>query len=111
MSEKKTHKIGQILTSNCEMEVEKMFGEKVVIPKGNKVIIGADNLAHHLRNGMIQPLGENIEVEGYDVEGIAEFIFSWISRFYPIDEMFEDYEVDKKEFVSEIECALDEIGF
>ncbi len=111
MSEKKTYKIGQILTSNCEMEVEKMFGEKVVIPKGNKVIIGADNLAHHLRNGMIQPLGENIEVEGYDVEGIAEFIFSWISRFYPIDEMFEDYEVDKKEFVSEIECALDEIGF
>ena len=111
MSEKKTYKIGQILTSNCEMEVEKMFGEKVVIPKGNKVIIGADNLAHHLRNGMIQPLGENIEVEGYDVEGIAEFIFSWVSRFYPIDEMFEDYEVDKKEFVSEIECALDEIGF
>lgn len=111
MSEKKTYKIGQILTSNCEMEVEKMFGEKVVIPKGNKVIIGADNLAHHLRNWMIQPLGENIEVEGYDVEGIAEFIFSWISRFYPIDEMFEDYEVDKKEFVSEIECALDEIGF
>lgn len=55
MSEKKTYKIGQILTSNCEMEVEKMFGEKVVIPKGNKVIIGADNLAHHLRNGMIQP--------------------------------------------------------
>lgn len=55
MSEKKTYKIGQILTSNCEMEVEKMFGEKVVIPKGNKVIIGADNLAHHLRNDMIHP--------------------------------------------------------
>ncbi len=111
MSEKKTYKIGQILTSNCEMEVEKMFGEKVVIPKGNKVIIGADNLAHHLRNGMIQPLGENIEVKGYDAEGISEFIFKWLSRFYPIDEMFEDYEVDEKEFKSEIEYALDEIGF
>ena len=24
--------------------------------------------------------------------------------------MFEDYEVDEKEFISEIECALDEIG-
>ena len=111
MSEKKTYKIGQILTSNCEMEVEKMFGEKVVIPKGNKVIIGADNLVHHLRNGMIQPLGENIEVKGYDAEGISEFIFKWLSRFYPIDEMFEDYEVDEKEFKSEIEYALDEIGF
>lgn len=110
MSEKKTYKIGQILTSNCEMEVEKMFGEKVVIPKGNKVIIGADNLVHHIRGGMIQPLGDNIEIKGYDAEGIAEFIFSWLSRFYPIDKMFEDYEVDEKDFKSEIEYALDEIG-
>lgn len=112
MEEKTIYKIGQILTSKCDVEVEKaLSGDKVIVPKGNKIIIGSDNMAHHLRNGMIQPLGENIEVKGYDVEGIAEFIFSWISRFYPIDEMFEDYEVDKKEFVSEIECALDEIGF
>lgn len=112
MEGKTTYKIGQILTSNCDVEVEKaLSGDKVVVPKGNKIIIGADNLAHHLRNGMIQPLAENIEVKGYDSEGIAEFIFSWVSRFYPIDEMFEDYEVDEKEFISEIEYALDEIGF
>ena len=112
MEEKTTYKIGQILTSNRDIEVEReLSGKKVIIPKGNKIIIGADKLAHHMMNGMIQPLSENIEVKGYDTNGISEFIFSWISRFYPIDEMFEDYEVDKKEFVSEIECALDEIGF
>lgn len=112
MEEKTTYKIGQILTSNYDVEVEKaLSGDKVIVPKGNKIIIGADNMAHHLRNGMIQPLGENIEVKGYDTEGIAEFIFSWISRFYPIDEMFEGYEVDEKEFKSEIEYSLDEIGF
>ncbi len=111
MSEKITYKIGQILTSNCDVEVEKgISGEKVIIPKGNKIIIGADNLAHHLRNGMVQPFGENIEVKGYDTEGIAEFILSWMSRFYPLNEMFEDYEVDEKEFKSEMECALEEIG-
>lgn len=110
--EKTTYKIGQILTSNCDVEVEKaLSGDKVIIPKGNKIIIGADKLAHHMRNGMIQPLAENIEVKGYDTEGIAEFIFSWMSRFYPIDEMFEDYEVDEKEFKSEMEFALEEIGF
>ena len=54
MSKKTTYKIGQILTSNCDVEVEKaLSGDKVVIPKGNKIIIGADNLAHHLSNGMI----------------------------------------------------------
>lgn len=47
----------------------------MIFPKGNKIIIGADNLAHHLRNGMIQPLGEDIEVKGYDPKGISEFIF------------------------------------
>lgn len=112
MEEKITYKIGQILTLNCDVEVEKAIsGEKVIFPKGNKIIIGADNLAHHLRNGMIQLLGENIEVKGYDPKGISEFIFFWISRYYPVDEMFEEYEVDEKEFVSEIEYALDEIGF
>lgn len=48
------YKIGQILISNQDVEVEKaLSGEKVVIPKGNKIIIGADKLAHHLRTGMI----------------------------------------------------------
>ena len=70
------YKIGRILTSNQDVEVEKaLSGEKVVIPKGNKIIIGADKLAHHLRTGMIQPLG-TAEVEGYDSEGLAEYLSS-----------------------------------
>ena len=112
MSEKIKYKIGQILTSNCDVEVEKaLSGDKVVIPKGNKIIIGADNMAHHLMNGMIQPLAENIEVKGYDANGISEFIFKWISNQFPLIEMLEHCEVDKEEFRYEIESALDEIGF
>ena len=46
------YKIGQILTSTEDVEIEKaLSGEKVIIPKGNKVIIGADKLAHHIRIG------------------------------------------------------------
>lgn len=44
-------------------------------------------------------------------KAFPNLFFSWISRYYPVDEMFEEYEVDEKEFVSEIEYALDEIGF
>lgn len=112
MTEKTTYKIGQILTSEYDVEVRKALSEdKMIVPKGNKIIIGADKLAHHFRNGMIQPLAENIEVKGYDTKGIAEYIFSSLSRFYPIGEMFEGYEVDEKEFISDIKYALDEIGF
>lgn len=59
------YKIGQILTSTEDVEIEKaLSGEKVKIPKGNKIIIGADKFAHHIRNGFIQPLAEGLTVEG-----------------------------------------------
>lgn len=105
------YKIGQILTSNQDVEVEKtLSGEKVVIPKGNKIIIGADKLAHHLRTGMIQPLGTD-EVEGYDSEGLAEYLLLVLKTHFPIDEMLEDYEISERMLLDKIEYAFDDIGF
>ena len=105
------YKIGQILTSSRDVEVEKaLSGEKVVIPKGNKIIIGADKLAHHIRDGMIQPLADGSEVEGYDDTGIAEYIFICLKAHLPIDDWMEEYEISKNDIIEEIECALDEIG-
>lgn len=105
------YKIGQILTSSRDVEVEKaLSGEKVIIPKGNRIIIGADKLAHHIRDGMIQPLADGLEVKGYDSSGLAEYIFMCMKAHLPITEWMEDYEISKNEIIEEIECALDEIG-
>lgn len=104
------YKIGQILTSKEDVEIEKaLSGEKVKIPKGNKVIIGADKLAHHIKNGYIQPLVEESTVEGYDTTGIAEYLYIVLRNHFPLNEMMDDYEITKQEVVNEIECALDEI--
>mgnify|MGYP003509960431 CR=1 FL=1 len=105
------YKIGQILTSNCDVEVEKMFGEKVIIPKGNKIIIGADKSAHHFRNGMVQPLQEDIVVDGYDTEGIAEYLTKKLSAIFPLEEMLGDYDIKKARFEEEIVFFLNDIGF
>ena len=106
------YKIGQILTSKADVEVEKaLSGEKIVIPKGNKIIIGADKFAHHIRNGMIQPLQEGAEVEGYDTNGIAEYLYAKLRCHFEIDEMLESYDCTKTEFINEIEYCLDDIGF
>lgn len=106
------YKIGQILTSNQYTEVEKaLSGDKVIIPKGNKIIIGAYNLAHHIKNGMIQPLGDETEVKGYDTSGIAEYLYTYLRYYFPIDEMLDYYDDTKERFMEEIECALEEIGF
>lgn len=105
------YKIGQILTSNRDVEVEKaLSGEKVVIPKGNKIIIGADKFAHHIRDGMIQPLSDSSEVKGYDSSGLAEYIYICLKAHLPIDDWMEDYDISKDDIVEEIEYALDEIG-
>lgn len=106
-----TYKVGQILTSKFDVEVEiAITGEKVVIPMGNKIIIGPDKFAHHIRTGMIQPLGENAEIKGYDSRGIAEYLVEKLKCF-PINEMLEDYNIEESELVDEIEYFLDDIGF
>lgn len=104
------YKIGQILTSNQDIEIEKaLSGEKVIIPKGNKIIIGADKLAHHIKTGMIQPLGEGTEVKGYDGAGIAEYLYICLRNHFEIDEMLDGYDDTKEHFIEELEYALEEI--
>lgn len=107
-----TYKIGQILTSTEEVRVKKaLSNETVVIPKGNKIIIGPDKLAHHLRNGMIQPLCKDDTVEGYDAEGLATYLTMFLKSHFPLSDMFEDYGIEEKVFKDELEYALDDIGF
>lgn len=106
------YRIGQILTSNKDIEVEKVIsGEKVIIPKGNKVIVGADNFAHYIRNGMIQTFSEGTEIKGYDTNGLAEYLYIYLRNHFYIDEMLEEYDDSKERFIEEIEYALEEIGF
>lgn len=105
------YKIGQILAFSQDVEVEKaLSGGKVVIPKGNRIIIGADQFAHHLRDGMIQPLGD-ATVQGYDTTGLAEYLLLVLKSRFPVSEMMEEYGIEDKEIQDEIECALDDIGF
>lgn len=109
--EKRTqYKIGQILTSNREIELETAIsGTKIRVPAESKVIIGADKLAHHI-NGMIQPIAKDIKVDGYDAEGLTEYLMICLKNRYPLEEFFEDYDVDENDFKEEIEFALNEIG-
>ena len=100
--EKRTqYKIGQILTSNREIELETAIsGTKIRVPAESKVII----------NGMIQPIAKDIKVDGYDAEGLTEYLMICLKNRYPLEEFFEEYDVDENGFKEEIEFALDEIG-
>ncbi|MBQ8218561.1 MAG: hypothetical protein IJZ79_02325 [Bacilli bacterium] len=106
------YKVGQILVSTEDVEVEKaLSGEKVVIPKGNKIIVGPDKLAHHIRTGMKQQMPEDAEIDGYDANGLASYLYLYLRNHFEIDEMLEGYDDTKENFIEEIEFALEEIGF
>lgn len=105
------YNIGQVLIANKDIEVEMCFGEKSIIKKGTKTYIGADNFAHHA-DGTIQPLGENAEVSGYSVTGLADFIWLYIRNNTPINEdMLEDYGESSECVKEAIMDALEELGF
>ena len=54
------YKIGQLLIAKQDIEIETgLTGTKIAVPKGSKVIIGADRLAHHFRDGRIQPIAKD----------------------------------------------------
>lgn len=111
MENKTIYNIGQILTAQKDAELEGCSGTKKTVSKGTKIYVGADNLAHH-KDGTIQPLGDNTEVKGYSVSGLADFIWLYIRNFTPIDEnVLENYDETSDCVKSAIMDALEELGF
>ena len=81
-----------------------LLNEEVTILKGEKIIIGADKLAHHISSGMISPIGKDSTVEGYNAEGIAKYICLFLRSHlaFDIDEMLEGYDFTMNELADEI---------
>ena len=110
ISGQKIYNIGQVLTAKKDIEIERCLGTKATIKKGDKIYIGADNLAHH-KDGTIQSLGENAEVKGYSVSGLADFIWLYIRNNTPInEEILEEYDETPDCVEEAIMDALEELG-
>lgn len=106
--------IGDVFEVTEDYKAEAVLSnEGVPIPKGEKIIIGADKLAHHIGSGMISPIGEASTVKGYNAEGIAKYICLFLRAHFAfdLDEMLEGYDLTMNELADEIQYALEEIGF
>lgn len=100
-------KIGQLFRFTQDFEFDTAFGEKRTIPRGTRAIVGADGFAHYL-DGTIQPLGDAVKVEGYDTDGMTEWIYKFVQRVLDND-MLEDYEVSDDDVKEQIREALSEL--
>ncbi len=109
---KEIYCIGQKLIFREDTKQIKGFGSEVMIKKGTPVFVGADRrmpFAHYL-NGDIQKIGDDVEVKGYSVTGLAEWLYEYVSREIPLDDMLEDYDETKERFMDVVADALEELG-
>lgn len=106
------YKIGQLLIAKRDIEIEsELTGTKITVPKGSKVIIGPDRLAHHYNNGKCQNIAKDAVVEGYDVIGLADYLYTMLNSRYDLDQHLEDQDCTKYDFMDSIAEYLREIGF
>lgn len=111
LSDVPAFKYGQLLVSNQETEIERAItGEKVKVPAGNRVVVGFDQLAHHLWDGSIQPFSKHIMIGGYSNTGIVAAIWERICAEFPVSEMLDEFEIQPKDVTDTIKNALEEIG-
>lgn len=105
------YKYGELLVSQVDTEVEKaLSAEKVKIPKGNKVVVGFDGFAHHIRNSCIQPFAEGTKIEGFCNDGIVEIVYLYLRNRLPLQEMLDGFDLTADDVKDVIIEALEEIG-
>ena len=103
--------IGQKITFTEDAEVEKCFGTKDLIKKDSVAWVGVDGLIHH-KNGMLQKLSDQEEVNGYSVAGLSDYIWLYIRNHTCIDEnLLQDYDDSSKNVKDAISNALEDLGF
>lgn len=107
------YKIGQLLIAKRDLKIEtELTGTQITVPRGSKVIIGPDRLAHHYRDGRCQNISESDVVRGYDAEGLADYLYTMLNSRYDLDLHLEDEcDTNKYEFMESIAEHLREIGF
>lgn len=108
------YNIGQRIEFIKDYEVQGFLDEKHIIKKGTKAWVTAsrNNPSFYLQNGKELLLNkDNVELVGYDAEGLAEFIYRFLSAWLPLSDMMEDYDVEEKDFKDYIIEALEELGF
>lgn len=107
---KNIFKIGQEIEMTDDFELKSILGRTTEVKKGDRAYFDSNGFIHYITGnarGMIQPA--EAEIKGFDVYNIAKMVYNHISKQYPIDDFLEDEDIEKTDFIEEIESALSDI--
>jgi len=106
------HMIGEGIVIKKDFEIETAFNDnKLQVKIGDKGYVDGNGFIHYTTGearGKMQKISD-VVLEGYDCENIATLVFQRLNNHFNIKEFLDDYEIDKKYFIDEIECALSDI--
>lgn len=102
-------KQGQVVVANQDIELELASGEKEIIKKGSKAVVGFDRYMHHY-NGKIQGFTDDVVIEGVSAGGLTQYLIDYLRARTPLREMLEDYDLNEESFGQTIFEAFEEIG-
>ena len=112
MEDANKYRIGQILIANSDFEIDRGFlWDKITIPKGGKVIVGADDMAYYIDGTYPRVIAKNANAEGYDPDGIANYLYNMLKSEYGIDYYLQDIGRTSIDFMYSIKKCLEAIGF
>lgn len=107
-------KIGQELVAQKDYEINGFSDEEPIkVKAGSKAVVNANGYIEHTTGaarGKIQMLNEeNFKIKGYDVENIAKMILDRLKYACEFETVMEDYDLEEKYVLEQIECELDRV--
>jgi len=101
----------KVVEMQQDFEVSNMSKEKLTVLKGTKGRVNSRGnvklLEGELRGKLLPRTMFDFEVEGIDFNQLSQLIFQRLDYYLPsFDEYMDDYEIEKKDVINEIEAML-----
>lgn len=106
------YKIGQEIEITEDFTLKTVGGRELTVKAGDKAIIDSRSRIKYISGqarDVMQMLGKDIEVNGYDHRNIASMILNRLNGVFGIEEFLDYNDINDDEMIDEIEDVLMDI--
>lgn len=106
------YKIGQEIEITEDFTLKTVGGSAITVKVGDRAVIDSKARVKYISGqarDVVQMLGKDIEVNGYDHRNIAEMIYKRLNNAFLIEPILEEDGYEVKDILDEIEDVLIDI--
>ena len=106
------YKIGQEIEITEDFTLKTVGGSAITVKVGDRAVIDSKARVKYISGqarDVVQMLGKDIEVNGYDHRNIASMILNRLNSVFGIEEFLDYNDINDEEMIDEIEDVLMDI--